>query len=1194
MTSLALLQDLVSSLALPQRTGTLASLPRAGELLVFAYGGFLDLTAGLTAGYELIGHQGLTLRDLSTVIDYGLRLKASVNVGFKLGGNFEIASRLGSDPHSVRLTVKKARAFQADFAAAFQADAIAAVKGLPGTADEFLSALLGADVRRALEIFQKIRADADLDTLQKDVDRILSKMVVNIANKWIGRALDQVSLKPFQEIVGKVVDDYRGVDQRLANTVVHLYQDYAAQGTVDRLTAALRKIIALHGRDDLARLDDADAWKLLGRLGGNLTTLLSDDGALGEVQKVAQTALDFAEGRWQPRLRDLVDELKAQFDLDQLFGQLTQSATKDALLRLTDTTLQGVVERLLGMAWEKIKTSDVGKAAAELKAALDRVETFKETWYAKLGDALHQQFSLTANYAFTRATADDALIDVEIDVSTPAGQKLFETAARGRFTEVFDPANLGLLRVHRGVLTHQLTDSARIRINVLEWSEKQLVQVISRTANSIEVQPTGLVNVFTTEASVKQRVERKGYELESQFLIGLAGDATQAASTARGKHDGYLIETLRKIGVSYNLAVSDKVTTTAELSAVPRARRVPAADSVGERDGRVARHRVSKGPGRGHGDLRRQVRIGRDLRRLQQNLERAAQGHRPAGVALSRLRSPHQLVEPTQRPGGDGICVSRPGERGAVRPAGIHGISRRQRDRHDSGVVHEGRGTAGAAAGRRLHPPAARDALRARAGDGRRAGEAGPDDRRRAKPSCGRRRGRSRDGGEKIRQHLGQHQHLRHDQHVLRDLRRLRPAERWRAARVDVDSADHPSGQSDRRDEIPHEPVTSVPNDEFPGVNLEEAPAGVHPIAGVSTATTAFIGWSPQGHTEVAVEVENLREFAQEFGEPDARSLLGHAVRQFFDNGGTHAWIVRLSAAPAVVLTPDTEPFERLLLPASGAGGAFLLDRVNLVNLLCVPGETTPAVITALQVFCVARRIFLLVDAPPGPLPFAPDARVIGEGARNSAMYLPWMLPADPGTSKIHAFPPCGFVAGVYSRTDRTRGVWKAPAGLEATIIGAAGPAMPVTDRDAAALTEHGVNAIRSFADHVVVWGSRTLAGGAASASDWKYVPVRRFALFLEESVHRGIAWAAFEPNAEPLWAQIRASVTTFLIGLFRQGAFAGNTANTSFYVRCGTDTMTADEVAAGTLNIDVGFAPLKPSEFVIIRIGGKAGTFRT
>jgi uncharacterized protein len=362
-----------------------------------------------------------------------------------------------------------------------------------------------------------------------------------------------------------------------------------------------------------------------------------------------------------------------------------------------------------------------------------------------------------------------------------------------------------------------------------------------------------------------------------------------------------------------------------------------------------------------------------------------------------------------------------------------------------------------------------------------------------------------------------------------------------------------------------------------------------HPITGVSTATTAFIGWAPRGHTEMAVEVENLREFAEEFGEPDSRSLLGHAVRHFFDNGGTQAWIVRLPAAPGVVLTPDTEPFERLLLPASGAGGAFLLDRASSVNLLAVPGETTPGVIAALQAFAVARRIFLLIDAPQATMPFVPDPRIAGEAARNSAMYLPWLLPADAGTGTIHAFPPCGFVAGVYARTDRTRGVWKVPAGADATLIGAPGPARPVTDRDVAALSEHGVNAIRSVNEHTVVWGSRTLAGVAGSASDWQYVNVRRLALFVEQSVQEGTAWTIFEPNTESLWQRIRVRVGTFLQTLYQQGAFPGNKPEEAFFVRCDRTTMTEEDIARGIVNIVVGFAPIKPAEFVLLRIGAKA-----
>lgn len=565
MTSLALLQDLVKGLALPQRAGSPATVPQPGELLVFSYGGYLDLTAGLTCGYDLIGHQGLTLNDLDAAVEYGLRLKASVNVGYKLGGEFEISACQGGGPTWVRLRVKKGRSAQFDFAAAFQADAVAGVIGLPDSADDFLAALLGADVRRALDVFQKIRADSDLDNLRADVDKILLDSVTNLANKWIGRALDEQSLKAFQGAVGKVVDDYHAAGDDTVNVVVNLYQDYSRRGAVDQLTAALQKIAALQRRDDLANLDDPEAWAIVTRLsGGSPAALLQDDHAFDSVKAIAKAALNFVQGTWQPQLKDLADELQRRLRVNTLFAALGGYATKEGLLKLTDTALQGVAERLLGMAWDKIKASDVGKAAADLHAALEQVNTFKDTWYAKLGEALHQSFSFAANATYTRATSADALIDVEVDVSTPQGQRLFQLAALGQFSGVFDRPNLNVVRVHRGKLTHELTESTHLQINVLQWDEKRLVDVMSRTTNSIEVQSTGLINVFTTEASVTERVAKKGYALESRFLVGLAGTASQAAR--RNHADDYLIRTLDRIGVTYNLAISNKVTSPSELT----------------------------------------------------------------------------------------------------------------------------------------------------------------------------------------------------------------------------------------------------------------------------------------------------------------------------------------------------------------------------------------------------------------------------------------------------------------------------------------------------------------------------------------------------------------------------------------------------------------------------------------------------
>lgn len=569
ITAGALLQDLVTSLALPQRTGSTASLPKPGEVLVFGYGGFLELSAGLTCGYELMGHQGLTLNDLNTVIEYGVRLKAGVNVGFTFGGDFEISSRLGSTPGWVRLVVKKARTSSASFAASFQAQAIAAITGLPDSADEFLASLLGADVRRALEIFQKIRADSDLDTLQADVDKLLLTPVTSLANRWIGRALDGSNVKQFQASVGKVVDAYQGADARLVTAVVHLYEDYLTDNAVGTLTAALTKIVSLGRRADLATLTDAEAWRIIYRLtGGSLAALIQDDRGFEAVKSTAQTALDFVQGRFQPGLRDVVDELHAKVDVNDLFKRLGPFATRERLLSLTDMALQGVAERLLGMAWDKIKTSDVAKVAADLKAALDRVEDFKNAWYTKLSGALQQSFAISANLAFTRTASDQALVDVEIDVSSAAGQQLFALAAHGQFRSLFDRQNMPLFRVNAGTLTHQLTKSTQLLVNILQWEQKRLVDVLSSTTNSIEVQATGLVNVFTTDASIKTRIEKRGYQLESTFLIDLAGSAERPSVTTPGGIDqsDFLIESLDKIGVSYDLAVSDNVTTVAELT----------------------------------------------------------------------------------------------------------------------------------------------------------------------------------------------------------------------------------------------------------------------------------------------------------------------------------------------------------------------------------------------------------------------------------------------------------------------------------------------------------------------------------------------------------------------------------------------------------------------------------------------------
>jgi len=215
--------------------------------------------------------------------------------------------------------------------------------------------------------------------------------------------------------------------------------------------------------------------------------------------------------------------------------------------------------------------------------------------------------------------------------------------------------------------------------------------------------------------------------------------------------------------------------------------------------------------------------------------------------------------------------------------------------------------------------------------------------------------------------------------------------------------------------------------------------------------------------------------------------------------------------------------------------------------------------------------------------------------ARHAAIYFPRLQVPDPLEGNVPMdFAPCGAVAGVIARTDGQRGVWKAPAGTDSQLVGVIGLNYTMTDAENGVLNVAGLNCLRTLPAHgPVVWGARTLAGADSLASEWKYIPVRRMASYIEESIHRGTQWVVFEPNGEPLWAQIRLEIGAFMQGLFRRGAFQGGTPRDAYFVECDRQTTTQSDINNGIVNILVGFAPLKPAEFVVIRLQQRAGQVR-
>jgi hypothetical protein len=516
----------------------------------------------------------------------------------------------------------------------------------------------------------------------------------------------------------------------------------------------------------------------------------------------------------------------------------------------------------------------------------------------------------------------------------------------------------------------------------------------------------------------------------------------------------------------------------------------------------------------------------------------------------------------------------------------------------------------------------------------------------------------------------------------------------------------------------------------------EQLPSAVHPIAGVDTAITAFLGRALRGPVDEPVSIASFVQFERLFGGLWEDSALGFAVRDFFLNGGARAVIVRLYRAPAALdgvvrshamlraggltlqardpgtwgnalqvrvdhelladdgdsfnlsvrdsATGHVEVFRNVSLGAShprrvdlvlrsisrlvtmsgklptarpasharaprdgdpwqcgadsntgvmeadraagelplalddfiGSGklackaGLYALERADLFNLLCLPpyldnggdlldAGVHSALVAEAGAYCELRRAMLLVDPPPdwNSVENALEGvAALGTSSRNAALFFPRLLqPVEQRGGRPTRLAPCGAVAGIIARTDQQRGVWKAPVGMDATLIGVPQLSVALSDGDSGMLNPLGINCLRSMPSAGrIVWGARTLRGDDIDGAQGKCIPVRRTALYIEESVLRGTRWAMCEPNDDQLWAEVRRSIHAFMVGLFRQGAFQGKAPHEAFFVRCGPETTSGDDVEHGVLNITVGFAPLKAGQFVLVQVQQAAGQVRS
>ena len=349
-----------------------------------------------------------------------------------------------------------------------------------------------------------------------------------------------------------------------------------------------------------------------------------------------------------------------------------------------------------------------------------------------------------------------------------------------------------------------------------------------------------------------------------------------------------------------------------------------------------------------------------------------------------------------------------------------------------------------------------------------------------------------------------------------------------------------------------------------------------------------FVGEAVEGPLGRCEEIRTALELGATYGAGAEESELVKAVALCLTNGGAPALVLRV-AAPLSGGPPGVADYLAAFETLAREGPRF--------GLLVLPrgsvAAPAPAVLyAAASQLCRERRAILLLEPPPEWTDV--EAAVAGLPAltqdlvvENAALFVPrLLLSAALGAGAVG---PAGAVAGLLAHNDRKRGVWKAPAGTDAVLSGATGPAMQIDQRANEQLSRLGIDAIRQFRSDLHLWGTRTLAGADAADGEWKYIPVRRLALAIEDSLEQGLQWAVFEPNHQPLWEAVRLSVGDLLHGLFVQGAFAGNAERDAWYVRCGHGTtMTDDDIAAGNLNVEIGIAPVRPAEFIVLRFGTK------
>ncbi len=566
----AILLDTVSDIRLPAARGTLATLPEAGEIVQFGYNGFLELGAALNWGYALNGSEGFKVKDIQASIEYAFKAKASVSVNYRLAGEFAVSVLAGTTPGFVRVVLHKRRDAKFSAAAGFQFDGRGQLQGLPETPNEFLGAFLGTDVQSALALFDKTVELTDLAALEKLTGTLFSGVLEDLSSKWLGALLEQANVKAFLTEINKAVKAYKSIDERII-------------GDRDGPVRAIARSGKGHARDcappDQGPQQPGGTGQGRRSEGGrgdpaadrrrHLRLMFGDSNAkFAELHHTVTTVLDMVVSPDFDRLRDVIDAVKERLKLDVLFGRLEKISTPAKLKGLADKTLEGLVERIVGRTFDDIRKSGAGEAFNDLHETLTKLQKFKTTFNERVQGAFDQSVSMRINFLYARATPTARCSTWKLTCARRPARPCSTTRSAGRMRELFVRAQGDIVRVNDALLTHEVTRSSQLQINVLGWEHKRLVEVVGKVEHSLQSHDGGLVQVFTTETSLKEVSEsgRKSSKekMQTNMVLRMAGETFGDPSDPKTQR--FVIRTLERLSCKYEFLQDDELTDIRELA----------------------------------------------------------------------------------------------------------------------------------------------------------------------------------------------------------------------------------------------------------------------------------------------------------------------------------------------------------------------------------------------------------------------------------------------------------------------------------------------------------------------------------------------------------------------------------------------------------------------------------------------------